>query len=70
MGKKQCMEQRFASRENRDCFLSYLCHFFCFCFRSLEDELINTSMLLAEKYDIPVWEVMLSHVEYLFTDSG
>lgn len=31
---------------------------------------MDTCILLADKYDVELWEVMLSHVEFLFTDSG
>ena len=41
-----------------------------FFYRNLEDELMNTCLQLAQKYNVEVWEVMLSHVEFLFTDSG
>ncbi|XP_057309196.1 NBAS subunit of NRZ tethering complex-like [Hydractinia symbiolongicarpus] len=37
---------------------------------STEETLMDTCILLADKYDVELWEVMLSHVEFLFTDSG
>ena len=32
--------------------------------------LINVSLNLADKYDVPIWEVMLGFAEFLFVDSG
>ena len=31
---------------------------------------MNICLLLAQKYDVQRWEVMLSFAEFLFTDSG
>ena len=41
-----------------------------FCYRNTEDGLINVSLNLADKYDVPIWEVMLAFAEFLFVDSG
>ena len=38
-------------------------------FRSLEDKHLSISLSLAEKYDLPSWEVLCAHAEFLFTDS-
>ncbi|CAG2205931.1 NBAS [Mytilus edulis] len=38
-------------------------------FRSVNDEMYNVACNLAERYGIPLWELYMSHLEFLF-DSG
>ena len=40
-----------------------------FIFRSIEDDIFNTAISLAEQYEISKWEMFMSHLEWLFTDS-
>jgi hypothetical protein len=40
-----------------------------FCCRSVDDEIFETAISLAERYDISKWEMFMSHLEWLFTDS-
>ncbi|KAL5010071.1 hypothetical protein ScPMuIL_012376 [Solemya velum] len=42
---------------------------FVYC-RSLEEEVYDLSVSLADRYDIPPWEVYMAHLEFLFADSG
>ncbi|XP_048583516.1 NBAS subunit of NRZ tethering complex isoform X2 [Nematostella vectensis] len=37
---------------------------------TLEEEVFNTAVSLAERYDVPGWLVLMTHLEWLFTDSG
>ncbi|XP_013421684.1 neuroblastoma-amplified sequence [Lingula anatina] len=37
---------------------------------SLEHNVYQLAVSLAQKYDIPLWEVYMTHLEFLFTDSG
>ncbi|BFY98427.1 hypothetical protein BsWGS_01467 [Bradybaena similaris] len=37
---------------------------------SLDDEVYNIALSLAKRYDLPMWDVYLCHLEYLFSDSG
>ena len=50
---------------------SFHCCFFMlfFIFRSIEDDIFNTAISLAEQYEISKWEMFMSHLEWLFTDS-
>ena len=36
--------------------------------RALEDEVFNTAMSLAERYDVSKWEMLMTHLECLFSD--
>lgn len=38
-------------------------------FRSIDDQIFDTAISLAERYDISKWEMFMSHLEWLFTDS-
>ena len=40
------------------------------CYRTLEDNIYDISVTLAERYDIPLWQVYSAHLEFLFSDSG
>ncbi|XP_072167418.1 NBAS subunit of NRZ tethering complex-like [Diadema setosum] len=37
---------------------------------SLEDDVYNLSVSLAQRYQLPMWEVLMTHLEFLFSDSG
>ncbi|KAM9317014.1 NBAS subunit of NRZ tethering complex [Gastrophryne carolinensis] len=37
---------------------------------SLEENVYKISMSLAQRYQVPLWEVYMTHLEYLFSDSG
>ncbi|ESP01249.1 hypothetical protein LOTGIDRAFT_212786 [Lottia gigantea] len=37
---------------------------------SIEDDVYNISKTLAKRYDVSMWEVYMTHLEFLFTDSG
>ncbi|XP_053317315.1 NBAS subunit of NRZ tethering complex [Spea bombifrons] len=37
---------------------------------TLEDNVYKISVSLAERYQVPLWEVYMTHLEYLFSDSG
>ena len=37
--------------------------------RSVENDIFNTAISLAERYNISKWEMFMSHLEWLFTDS-
>ena len=39
-------------------------------YRSLEDNIYSIAVTLAERYDIPLWQVYAAHLEFLFSDSG
>lgn len=41
----------------------------CFC-RTLDDSVYKIALSLAKRYSIPLWEVYMTHLEFLFTDSG
>lgn len=36
--------------------------------RALEEEVFNTAMSLAERYDVSKWEMLMTHIECLFSD--
>ncbi|KAL3866901.1 hypothetical protein ACJMK2_044151 [Sinanodonta woodiana] len=37
---------------------------------SLDSKVFSICTSLAQKHDVPLWEIYMAHVEYLFTDSG
>ncbi|XP_010210927.1 PREDICTED: neuroblastoma-amplified sequence-like, partial [Tinamus guttatus] len=37
---------------------------------TLEENVYKIAVSLAQKYNVPLWEVYMTHLEYLFTDSG
>ncbi|XP_046551537.1 LOW QUALITY PROTEIN: neuroblastoma-amplified sequence-like [Haliotis rubra] len=37
---------------------------------SVDDDVYKIAVSLAERYDLSVWEVYMSHLEFVFTDSG
>ncbi|XP_072559088.1 NBAS subunit of NRZ tethering complex isoform X2 [Paramormyrops kingsleyae] len=37
---------------------------------TLEENVYRISLSLAQRYNIPLWEVYMTHLEFLFTDSG
>ena len=37
-------------------------------YRALEEEVFNTAMSLAERYDVSKWEMLMTHLECLFSD--
>ncbi|KAK3595169.1 hypothetical protein CHS0354_002768 [Potamilus streckersoni] len=37
---------------------------------SLDSKVFSICTSLAQKHDVPLWEIYMTHVEYLFTDSG
>lgn len=37
--------------------------------RSTDDQIFGTAVSLAERYGISKWEMFMSHLEWLFTDS-
>lgn len=37
-------------------------------YRALEEEVFNTAMSLAERYDVSKWEMLMTHIECLFSD--
>ncbi|KAM4772461.1 NBAS subunit of NRZ tethering complex [Rhinophrynus dorsalis] len=37
---------------------------------TLEANVYNISLSLAQRYQVPLWEVYMTHLEYLFSDSG
>ncbi|XP_053565639.1 NBAS subunit of NRZ tethering complex isoform X2 [Bombina bombina] len=37
---------------------------------TLEDNVYTISLSLAQRYQVPLWEVYMIHLEYLFSDSG
>ncbi|XP_043920727.1 neuroblastoma-amplified sequence [Protopterus annectens] len=37
---------------------------------TLEDSVFRISLSLAQRYNIPLWEIYMIHLEFLFTDSG
>nr|XP_061784995.1 NBAS subunit of NRZ tethering complex-like isoform X2 [Nerophis lumbriciformis] len=37
---------------------------------TLDDSVYGISMSLAKRYSVPLWEVHMTHLEFLFTDSG
>ena len=51
----------------------FLCVWFFFVFiqsRSLDEEVYSISLSLAQRYDLPLWDVYMCHLEFLFSDSG
>lgn len=45
----------------------------CVCpcvFRTLDDSVYRIALSLAKRYNVPLWEVYMTHLEFLFTDSG
>jgi hypothetical protein len=44
--------------------------FFAFCSdRSLESDVYNMAVSLAGTYKVPLWEVFMAHLEFLFDES-
>lgn len=39
-------------------------------FRTLDDGVYKIALSLAKRYSVPLWEVYMTHLEFLFTDSG
>uniref|UniRef100_A0A3P8UP13 NBAS subunit of NRZ tethering complex n=1 Tax=Cynoglossus semilaevis TaxID=244447 RepID=A0A3P8UP13_CYNSE len=37
---------------------------------TLDDDVYKIAMSLAKRYSVPLWEVYMTHLEFLFTDSG
>ncbi|NWX96029.1 NBAS protein, partial [Nothoprocta ornata] len=37
---------------------------------TLEENVYKIAVSLAQRYNVPLWEVYMTHLEYLFTDSG
>ncbi|XP_029318532.1 LOW QUALITY PROTEIN: NBAS subunit of NRZ tethering complex [Cottoperca gobio] len=37
---------------------------------TLEDDVYSIALSLAKRYSVPLWEVYMTHLEFLFTDSG
>ncbi|GFS05660.1 neuroblastoma-amplified sequence-like [Elysia marginata] len=37
---------------------------------SLDEEVYSISLSLAQRYDLPLWDVYMCHLEFLFSDSG
>ncbi|XP_034755435.1 neuroblastoma-amplified sequence isoform X2 [Etheostoma cragini] len=37
---------------------------------TLEDNVYRIALSLAKRYNVPLWEVYMTHLEFLFTDSG
>ncbi|XP_033932353.1 NBAS subunit of NRZ tethering complex isoform X2 [Pseudochaenichthys georgianus] len=37
---------------------------------TLEDDVYRISLSLAKRYSVPLWEIYMTHLEFLFTDSG
>ncbi|XP_037607505.1 neuroblastoma-amplified sequence [Sebastes umbrosus] len=37
---------------------------------TLEDDVYKIALSLAKRYSVPLWEVYMTHLEFLFTDSG
>uniref|UniRef100_A0A667Y811 NBAS subunit of NRZ tethering complex n=1 Tax=Myripristis murdjan TaxID=586833 RepID=A0A667Y811_9TELE len=37
---------------------------------TLDDSVYRISLSLAQRYSVPLWEVYMTHLEFLFTDSG
>ncbi|KAM8953953.1 NBAS subunit of NRZ tethering complex isoform 2-T2 [Pelodytes ibericus] len=37
---------------------------------TLEENVYKISLSLAQRYELPLWEVYMTHLEYLFSDSG
>lgn len=40
-----------------------------FC-RTLDEDVYAIALSLAKRYSVPLWEVHMTHLEFLFTDSG
>lgn len=38
--------------------------------RTLEENVYKIALSLAQRYSIPLWEVYMTHLEFLFSDSG
>lgn len=38
--------------------------------RTLDDGVYKIALSLAKRYSVPLWEVYMTHLEFLFTDSG
>lgn len=38
--------------------------------RTLDDGVYKIAVSLAKRYSVPLWEVYMTHLEFLFTDSG
>ena len=41
-----------------------------YVFRTLDDGVYRIALSLAKRYSVPLWEVYMTHLEFLFTDSG
>lgn len=52
------------SSDERNCLYMYVT-----C-RSLDPEVYEVAVSLAERYNVPLWELYMSHLEFVFTDSG
>lgn len=44
-----------------------VCPVFC---RTLDEDVYAIALSLAKRYSVPLWEVHMTHLEFLFTDSG
>ena len=61
----------------RSCKLILAIFFFCnlefvpfYFIRTLEGEVYDLSIALARRYELPLWEVYMSHLDFLFSESG
>lgn len=43
--------------------------FYLFQHRTIEDSVYNLAVQLAKRYKIDIWDVYMTHVEYLFEES-
>ena len=41
-----------------------------YVFRTLDDSVYRIALSLAKRYSVPLWDVYMTHLEFLFTDSG
>ena len=41
----------------------------CF-FRTLDDDVYDLTIALAKRYELPLWEVYMAHIDFLFSESG
>ena len=55
--------------ETRNAYMVSFIFFFYVHIRSVDDQIFDTAISLAERYDISKWEMFMSHLEWLFTDS-
>lgn len=42
---------------------------YCSCYRALEEEVFNTALSLADRYEVSKWEMLMTHLESLFSDT-